>query len=455
MALQSTTATSLRGSINDPDNKAELGPLTTSKAAAKIGYVKELTTLERNKVMDLRQKAKVGWTFHGDENSSFFHGMLNAKSNRSRINGLNILGTWTTNPVSIKNHILRCYELKFKEANLNRPTFSSNMFKQITPDDSQLLDHSFTPLKIKKAVWDCNGDKAPGPDGFTFKFIKKNWDVLKDDIISYVQEFENSAYIPRGCNSSFITLIHKIEDPLSIGDYRPISLIGCQYKIITKVLANRLALVISSVISKVKMAYIKGRQIIDGPLIVDEIISWVKKYKKRLMFLKLDFKKAFDTLNWSFLISIMEQMSFSPKWTKWISSCLNSTFASVLVNGSLTREFRMKIGLRQGDPLSPFLFIIAVEALNFTDDALIMREWSLLNAKNRSRILMCFHLASGLKVNFHKRKLFGVGVTNSEVNSLASTIGCLPSYFPCTYLGLPIGGNMARCANWSILVDKF
>ncbi|GJV99406.1 RNA-directed DNA polymerase, eukaryota, reverse transcriptase zinc-binding domain protein [Tanacetum coccineum] len=78
-------------------------------------------------------------------------------------------------------------------------------------------------------------------------------------------------------------------------------------------------------------------------------------------------------------------------------------------------------------------------------------EWSLLNAKNLSRILTCFHLALGLKVNFHESKLFGVGVTNSEVNSLASTIGCLPSHFPCTYLGLPIGGNRARCANWSIL----
>ncbi|GKB75709.1 RNA-directed DNA polymerase, eukaryota, reverse transcriptase zinc-binding domain protein [Tanacetum coccineum] len=133
------------------------------------------------------------------------------------------------------------------------------------------------------------GNKTSGPDGFTFKFIKKQWDVIKDDIFAYVKEFELTSFIPRGCNSSFITLIPKVDDPLVISDFRPISLIGCQYKILAKVLANHLAHVISSVISEVQMAFIKGRQIIDGPLIVDEIISWAKKHKKRLMFLKVDF----------------------------------------------------------------------------------------------------------------------------------------------------------------------
>nr|GEX56985.1 hypothetical protein [Tanacetum cinerariifolium] len=211
------------------------------------------------------------------------------------------------------------------------------------------------------------GDKAPGPDGFTFKFIKNHWDLL-------------------------------VDDPNVIGDFIPISLIGCQYKILAKVLANRLAQMISLVVSEVQMRFTKGHQITDGPLIVEEILSWAKKQKKRFLFFKVDFEKTFDTLSWSFLDSIMSQMGFSSKWRNWIKACLNWAYASVLINGSSSKEFKVKRGFRQGDPLSLFLFILAVKALNVI----------LVEAKNKNK--------------FH---------------------------------GLPICANMSRCANWSPLIDRF
>nr|GEY24574.1 hypothetical protein [Tanacetum cinerariifolium] len=175
-------------------------------------------------------------------------------------------------------------------------------------------------------------------------------------------------------------------------------------------------------------------------------------------------------------------MGFSSKWRCWINSCLDSAYASVLINGSQTKEFKIEKGIRQGDPLSPFLFILAVEALNvvflearnkriflgaevgidkvpishlqFADDALIIGQWALANAKNLSRILTCFHLASGLKVNFNKSKLFGIGVSNYDLTSVSSSIGCQPSHLHCVYLGLPIGANRSRLSNWSPLVER-
>ncbi|GJS98553.1 putative RNA-directed DNA polymerase, eukaryota, reverse transcriptase zinc-binding domain protein [Tanacetum coccineum] len=311
--VKSVATVKLHVKLDDLDNKAEVDPLTPIDATTRIDVVRELTSLERIKVMHLRKKSKVRWVVDGDENSHFFHGMLNSKLN-SRINRLNILGSWIKNPVLIKNHIYQFYESKFKETNNRIPTFTSNLFKHISVEDYNLLDRTITPQEIKDTIWDCGGDKAP--------------------------EFDNTAYIPRGCSSSFITLIPKINYPPTIGEFRPISLIGCQYKIIVKIPANRLSLVI--------------------PLVIGE----AKIYKKRFMFLKIDFEKAFDSLNWSFLFSIREQMGFSRKWKTWISSCLKSAFASVLINGSPTKEFKVKKGLRQGDLLSPFLFIIAIEALN-------------------------------------------------------------------------------------------
>ncbi|GKA22785.1 putative RNA-directed DNA polymerase, eukaryota, reverse transcriptase zinc-binding domain protein [Tanacetum coccineum] len=179
----------------------------------------------------------------------------------------------------------------------------------------------------------------------------------------------------------------------------------------------------------------------------------------------------------------MEQMSFSQKWRKWINGCLDSSFGLVLVNGSPTKEFKIQKGFRHGDPLSSFLFIIAVKALHISlqeaklknifkgvevghdkvdishlqlaDDALILGSWSRENAKNLCRVLRCFKLSSGLKVNFLKSKFFGIGVTNVEVQNLASILKLQPSSLPCTYLGLPLGANMNRGVNWRHIIEKF
>ncbi|GKC48442.1 putative RNA-directed DNA polymerase, partial [Tanacetum coccineum] len=342
----------------------------------KVKWALGVADLENRKLKDLRQKSKVKWALEGDESSSFFHGMINNRRNRSRINGLSIKGSWVTEHIHIKSYIFYSFEDKFKETNYTRPSFISNLFKQLTPEEN-LSECPITSQEIKNAVWDCGGDKASGPYGFSFKLIKKHWNLLGDDINKYVKDFHLSASIPRGCNSSFITLAPKVDDPITISDFWPISLIGCQYKIIAKVLADRLALVIPSVVSEVQMTFIKGRQITDGPLLVNEIISWAKKHKKKMLLLKLDFEKAFDSLSWSFLDSIMSQMGFGEKWRKMIHSCLNSAYASVLVNGSPTNEFKIGKGLRQGGPLSPFLFILVVEALNVV----------LVEARNRNIFL--------------------------------------------------------------------
>lgn len=121
-----------------------------------------------------------------------------------------------------------------------------------------------------------------------------------------------------GCNSAFISLIPKKTDPISFLDYHPICLIGCMSKVISKFLASRLKIVIASIVGDEQSAYIKDRNILDGHLIVNEVISWINNAKKTCMLFKVDFDKAFDSVNWSYLDSILENLGFDSKWRFWI-----------------------------------------------------------------------------------------------------------------------------------------
>ncbi|GJW26436.1 zinc finger, CCHC-type containing protein [Tanacetum coccineum] len=192
--------------------------------------------------------------------------------------------------------------------------------------------------------------------------------------------------------------------------------------VIAKVLANRLQQVVHSVISDVQKAYVQGRQIIDGPLIVNEVISWATKNKERLFILKVDFEKAFDSLDWNFLDHTMEQI-----------------------------EFKICKGLRQGNPLSPFLFIIAAEALHVTiEEAKAKRLFEGVKVGDNRVYLSHLQFADDALFKF-----FGIGVTPDEVSRFASTLCFQPSSFPFVYLGLPIGANMNKTCNWKPVIEKF
>ncbi|GKC42081.1 RNA-directed DNA polymerase, eukaryota [Tanacetum coccineum] len=202
------------------------------------------------------------------------------------------------------------------------------------------LECEVTNKEIKREVWDCGSDKSPGPDGFTFEFFKKYWSTVGVDVINVVKEFFSPSNFPNGCNSSFIALIPKVLGAKQVNDFRPISLIGCQYKIIGKILANRLSLVIDGIISQEQSTFIKGRQIMDGPLILNEVISWCKSKKVQALLFKVDFQKAFDSVRWDHIDDILYKLGFGFKWRGWIRGCVFSSKASVLVNGVTPPKIR-------------------------------------------------------------------------------------------------------------------
>ncbi|XP_022008026.1 uncharacterized protein LOC110907340 [Helianthus annuus] len=244
---------------------------------------KEVERLLYFKNKDLHQKSRVKWASMGDDNSAFFHRCINGRKAANVIPGLIVDGSWVSRPSLVKKEV------------------PSEMIKDLVAP--------FSKEEIKEAAFDCGSDRAPGPDGFNF-------------------------------STSFITLIAKTKTPVGLKDYRPINLVGVVSKLISKVIASRIKKIIGDIISESQSAFLKERFILDGPLVLNELISWVKKNGKQSFLLKIDFEKAYDNVSWEFLLSVLDQMGFPSRWGLWIKGILQSARSAVLVNGSPTLEFQ-------------------------------------------------------------------------------------------------------------------
>ncbi|GJT10260.1 RNA-directed DNA polymerase, eukaryota [Tanacetum coccineum] len=431
--------------------------------------------------MEAAQKAKVKWAVEGDENFGFFHGIINKKRNIRSIRGVMVDDTWIDNPKNVKKEFLDHLVERFCKPGEPMATLQMEFPNQIQLDQRNELESDVSNDEIKKAVWECGTDKAPGPDGFTFGFFSHFWHLVEKEVQDDVRYFSYSNDLPNGCNSSFIALIPKIPDANLVKDFRPISLIGSIYKIIAKILTNRLVCVMGGIVNEVQSAFIEDRQILDGPFILNEMLSWCKKRKKQSLIFKVDFEKAYDSVRWDFLENVLRKFGFGDKWCKWIQCCLHSSRGSIIINGSPTDEFQFGKGLKQGDPLSPFLFILIMETLHlsfqrvvdagmfhglklggtlnlshmfYADDAVFVGEWSENNIATLVHVLDCFHKVSGLKINMNKSKIMGTHVDHDKVSRAANKLGCLILKAPFLYLGSYVGGNMNRLKSWDDIINR-
>ncbi|GJZ71170.1 retrotransposon protein, putative, ty1-copia subclass, partial [Tanacetum coccineum] len=463
------------------DRELDRGVVSDDLLSKRMELTRKLRDLNSLEAKDLAQKAKVKWAIEGDENSKFFHGLINKKRSQLSIRGIFVDGDWITDPLLVKDAFKEHFASRFMQPDSFRLKLKSSFPKRLSPNQVSDLDSCVTRSEIRNAVWECGENKSPGPDGFSFEFFRRYWNFIGPDFCSAIECFFTIGFLPKGCNASFIALIPKVLDAKFVSDFRPISLIGSVYKVITKILANRLAPVISDIVSDSQSAFIANRSILDGPFILNEIIAWCKRKNKQALIFKVDFAKAYDSVRWDYLLDVLIAFGFGPNWCKWIRGILSSAMASILVNGSPTSEFPFYCGLKQGDPLAPFLFILIMESLHisvskavdegvfkglsiqgsdpishlfYADDAVFVGEWSEVNLVNLVRILDCFYLASGLKINLHKSQVLGVGVPRVIVDQGASLIGCDVLHTPFKYLGVTVGDCMSRCSAWVSTVQK-
>nr|GEX04621.1 putative RNA-directed DNA polymerase, eukaryota, reverse transcriptase zinc-binding domain protein [Tanacetum cinerariifolium] len=391
--------TKLKTKLGEIDKLLYQGQGSSDVLKRRLELMKDLDEKKKLENLDNAQKAKVKWLIEGDENSKFFHGIINKKRANLAIRGMIINGERVIDPTRVKEECRKHFSHRILIPPDLRCMINFPFPNQLNADQRELLDGRVSRVEIKKAAWDCGVNKSLGPDGFTFEFFR--------------------------CNSSFIALIPKIQDAKHCSDYRPITLIGSMYKVISKILANRIVGVIPELISDVQTAFLAQRKILDGPFILNELLTWCKKLKKQAMIFKVDFAKAFDSVRWDFLDDVLLSFGFGVKWRRWVKGCLSSAMASILVNESPSAEFTFERCLKQGDPLSPYLFILVMESLNLSLNRVI---------------------ADGI--------YSGVGVHPEEVNLAANLIGCSVLKLPFNYLGVMIGVSMSHKLSWAPVIQK-
>ncbi|XP_059639641.1 uncharacterized protein LOC132282014 [Cornus florida] len=338
----------------------------------------EFTEIAIMEEISWRQKSRALWLKEGDRNTKFFHRLANARRRGNHIGRIRVEGVIYCKDEEICKRFVKFFEKLFTETVKWRPLLEGLQFDSISEEECLGLELPFSEEEVLIALKSCNGDKAPGPDDFTMRFLLECWGWLNG----------------------------------------------------------------------------RGRQILDSVLIASECVDYRLRSGVPGVLCKLDIEKAYDHVSWNFLFYLMERMGFSDKWRRWMYFCISSARFSILVNGAPTDFFSSSRGLRQGDPLSLFLFLFVMEALSR-----LMRMATELGLLRGFRVdrdtvsqLEISHLI--LEVNVGKSVLVPVGEV-PEIEAFTDILGCRTGLFPISYLGLPLGAP-SRCVGfWDPVVDRF
>ncbi|GMI81993.1 hypothetical protein HRI_001868600 [Hibiscus trionum] len=423
------------------------------------------------------QRARSNWLKYGDRNTAFFHRCATQRKRRNKIRSLeNDSGVICMNEQEM-GQVARNY---FTDLFTTKGVGDCSRILEgvaccIDNDMNNKLTRDFDKAEFWEAVKSMQPLKAAGEDGLGALFYQKFWHVLGNDVVEFCTSVLAGTIPMSVFNHTRIVLIPKNDSPTNMSHFRPISLCNVLFKIISKVLVNRFQAVLHLCIDESQSAFVPGRLITDNVLAAFEIIHSMRSKrvgKKGHFALKLDMSKAYDRVEWPFIEAMMKKMGFSQQWISLIMLCISSVSYSVVLNGQVGQSFTPTRGLRQGDPLSPYLFLLCGEGLSsllrqeqsgigiritrsaprvshlfFADDSLIFGEVTTECAARLLSLLEDYERCSGQVINYSKSGIFFssncIEYTREDVCRIlrVSNLIC-----PEKYLGLPmvVGRNRKK-----------
>jgi hypothetical protein len=406
----------------------------------------QIARLLKNQKDYWKKRYIVRWTKLGDESTKFFHA---AATKRYRFNTITSLDTKDGRMATdhIEKAAMIWEEFRKRLSCTIESQIQFNLDGLIQQHTLHHIDAPFTDEDVDKVVSKMPLDKAPDLDGFNGLFLRKCWHIIKQDIYILCRDFFMGNVSLQAINNSFITLVPKVNTSTNLNEFRPISLINCVVKIITKMLGERLQSVIIPMVHQNQYSFIKSRTIQHYLAWAFEFNHQCQQSKQEIVLIKLDFTKAFDTIQHNSIIAIMKQLGFSNQWLKWISNILPSASISVLLNGAHGKSLQCKRGVRQGDPHSPLLFVLAADLLQhiinkahnqgllhlpiqssdnagfpiiqYVDDTIIFLKASQKELLCLRALLESFTQSTSLRVNYAKTKMVPINLSPKKVEIMA------------------------------------
>lgn len=434
-----------------------------------------------------KQRAKVFWLEEGDSNTKFFHATASMRKKMNHIPSLQNDASEFTSDHDEMCSIVKSYFIDiFSESNVMSDQNHTSEANIITSSQNEELTAKLNFEEFSLAVKEMHPDKASGPDGLNPAFFQHFWQLLGREVFSCCKKWLEDCIFPSDVNNTNLVLIPKKNIVETPRDLRHIALCNVMYKILAKVLANRLKKILPMVISEEQSAFVPGRNIQDNVLVAFELIHYMNRKRQGSegeLALKLDISKAYDRVSWSYLQSRMRLMGFSEVWIKWIMLCVTTVSYSVSFNGTSIGPIQPSRGLRQGDPISPYLFLLCVEGLSnqlkeaasagtikgcqisitapsithllFADDSFLFFKATTEETLEVKRILNNYAVCSGQAVNFQKSGIFfSANVRRDKQEELKEILGVHEDLQGSKYLGLPSLVGRSKKGVFKFLKDK-